>query len=131
VGENFNFPIPDFQCNYVCRSLSKSKQGGGIAVFIRESVAKYVSLVKMSFDTLVRLKIDHSINVCNSDLYVCCLYIPPDRSVFYRLYNCDMFCELSKQIAEMSVNGNVMLVGDMNSRCSTLDDFIQSDHLSH
>ena len=86
---------------FIHRSHSKSKQGGGIAVFINESLNQFINVVSTSYDSLVWLKNDKSITVCGSDVYICGVYLPPDRSIFYRLYNCDLFYVLENEIVNI------------------------------
>ena len=35
IEKDFDFPIPGFTCKFIPRSLSKSKQGGGMALCFR------------------------------------------------------------------------------------------------
>jgi hypothetical protein len=52
----------------------------------------------------------------DKNLYMCAIYIPPDKNVFYRKYECDIFDVLQEEIELYSVDGNVAVIGDLNGR---------------
>jgi hypothetical protein len=41
------------------------------------------------------------------DLYIGCVYLPPHKSSFYQLYDCEIFHELEEQIATFMSEGKV------------------------
>jgi hypothetical protein len=47
---------------------------------------------------------------------MCAIYIPPDKNIFYRKYECDIFDVLQEEIELYSVDGNVAVIGDLNGR---------------
>jgi hypothetical protein len=52
----------------------------------------------------------------DKNLYMCAIYIPPDKNIFYRKYECDIFDVLQEEIELYSVDGNVAVIGDLNGR---------------
>ena len=102
IEKNYSYILPGYTATFIPRELSKSKLGGGIALFIKDTFNDIITLERIYFDTLVWLKIGKECVNGDEDLYICCLYIPPDRTVFYTLYNCDLFFELESQIARFS-----------------------------
>lgn len=128
LSKDCDVQLPNFTCKYINRSLAKCKQGGGIAIFIKESLKSYVTICSVSHDTFVWLKLDKYLSVCDEDVFICSLYIPPDRAAYYRLYNRDLFYDLENDIAVYSLEGKVLLVGDFNGRCSNLNDFLYQDN---
>jgi hypothetical protein len=48
---------------------------------------------------------------------MCAIYIPPDKNVFYRKYECDIFDVLQEEIELYSVDGNVAVIGDLEWAC--------------
>jgi hypothetical protein len=52
------------------------------------------------------------------------LIIPPDKNVFYRKYECDIFDVLQEEIELYSVDGNVAVIGDLNGRVGKEPDFL-------
>ena len=96
IENDFEYDIPGFNCRFIPRKLCRSKQGGGIALCIRNEMQKYLKIVDVYFDTLVWLKLESTAHAMNEDIYICCTYIPPDKSSFFKQYNCDIFYELEK-----------------------------------
>ena len=94
---------------------------------IRSVLDEYITIDDILFDTFVWLKVNPLITGLHETLYICCAYLPPDRSSFFKFYDCDIFFELENQIASYFERGKVMLAGDLNCRCANLKDFIDSD----
>ena len=65
----------------------------------------------------------------DKNLYMCAIYIPPDKNVFYRKYECDIFDVLQEEIELYSVDGNVAVIGDLNGRLGKEPDFLRYDNL--
>ncbi|CAG2231302.1 unnamed protein product [Mytilus edulis] len=65
----------------------------------------------------------------DKNLFIACVYIPPVRSNFYKLYNCDLFVDLENSIELYSSLGDVILLGDTNSRTGAIDDFVSNDSI--
>jgi hypothetical protein len=63
---------------------------------------------------MIWLKFDKSFMLNNTDLYMCAIYMPPDRNIFYKKYNCNVFEILQKQIEYVSSLGTVSVLGDIN-----------------
>ncbi|CAC5405072.1 unnamed protein product [Mytilus coruscus] len=65
----------------------------------------------------------------DKNLFIACVYITPVRSSFYKLYNCDLFVDLGNSIELYSSLGDVILLGDTNSRTGAIDDFVSNDSI--
>ena len=96
---------------------------GGISLLVTNKLEKYVTVVKQSKNTLW-CKISKNVLNLNSNLYICGVYISPEKS---RYFENEIFDELEKDIASFSSKGNIMLLGDFNARTGTLEDFISKD----
>jgi hypothetical protein len=61
---------------------------------------------------------------------MCAIYIPSDKNVFYRKYECDIFDVLQAEIELFSVDGNVAVIGDRTSvfilKCKFTTGFTES-----
>lgn len=130
LEKNYNEYIEDFDSYYFPRQKSKSIQGGGTVVLVRRKFHKFVTFVNNQYDTIIWLKIQGPLCSLNSDLYLGCVYIPPNNSSFHRVYNCDIFNELESQITTYLAKGKVMLLGDINARTSNRDDLIFNDFIN-
>lgn len=91
--EDFN--LIGFEKKYVFR---KKCNGGGVVVFYKKWLNPFIEIVKCCVDCMIWFKIDKSIMFNNTDLYVCAIYMPPDKNVFYRKYDCDVFDILQEEI---------------------------------
>jgi hypothetical protein len=85
---------------------------------------------KSAISLYIWLKIEHLLQNVDDDLYLGCVYIPPNNSSFYRLYDCDIFGEFENQTVLYLAEGKVMILGDLNARTSTKADFIADDILN-
>ena len=61
------------------------------------------------------------------DVFLCSVYIPPQRSRVIRSMDIDMFDEIERGVEKYTQHGKICIVGDMNSRTATIDDFIVAD----
>ena len=52
----------------------------------------------------------------DKDIYVCCLYLPPSNSEYLKTQDIDIFYLLRSDIIKYSTRGNLILIGDFNSR---------------
>ena len=59
-----------------------------------------------------------------------CYFIPPDKNLFYRKYECDIFDVLQEEIELISVEGNVAVFGDLNGHVGKEPDFLRHDNLN-
>ncbi|VDI50097.1 Hypothetical predicted protein [Mytilus galloprovincialis] len=55
--------------------------------------------------------------------------MPPDKNVFYRKYNCDVFDILQEQIEYLYNIGTVAVLGDLNGRVGLKPDYLLNDFL--
>ena len=53
------------------------------------------------------------------DLYLCCAYIPPEKSNYFEK---EIFDELENDTVLFGSKRNIMILGDFNARTSTLED---------
>ena len=56
------------------------------------------------------------------------MYIPPDKSGFYKVYECDLFQSLEYNIEYFKHQGHVILMGDFNARFGHENDFIENNN---
>jgi hypothetical protein len=55
--------------------------------------------------------------------------MPPDKNVYYRKYNIDVFDVLQEHIEHVSALGTVSVIDDINGRVGIESDFILDDIL--
>jgi hypothetical protein len=49
----------------------------------------------------------------NKNVYMCAIYMSPDKNVHYRKYNIDVFDVLQEHIEHFSALGTVSVIGDI------------------
>ena len=124
---NTNIDVPGFSSfvsdtalphtNQVCR------KSGGIILLAKKKFEKFLSITKKSKNFLW-CKISKEILNNENDLFLCGVYIPPEKSAYFEK---EIFDELEEDIAFYSSKGNVMILGDFNARTDTCNDFISKD----
>jgi hypothetical protein len=129
INKTFNETIDGYKILSFPRYKSKTVQGGGIVILIKDIYASLVSVEEVYHDTIVWVKIDASLSSNNQDIFYAFVYLPPPNSVFYQQYQCDIFSDFEYQIAKYMLLGNVFVLGDINARTKTKDDFIANDLL--
>jgi hypothetical protein len=80
-------------------------------------------------DTVIWLKLDQSLVPSLGDVYLACVYIPPNGSTFYQKFDCDLSNDLEYRNVDYMSRGKVILIGDTNARTSDSNDFILHDVL--
>lgn len=67
----------------VCRPISgNNRYFGGLALFIRKSIKKHVSILTNTNKDYQWIKLDSSFFNLKKDLYLCLVYYPPAQSVY-------------------------------------------------
>ncbi|CAG2221976.1 unnamed protein product [Mytilus edulis] len=80
-------------------------------------------------NSIVWLNIKQGILTKDKSVYIACIYIPPVKSKYYKLYDCDLYNELENSIELYSELGHVFILGDLNGRTGTLVDFLENDDI--
>ena len=127
--KHFSLNIPGYDCYLYPRLKSKSIQGGGSVVMIKSCFSSDISIETCISDSIIWLHINKGILSNDKNVFIACVYIAPVKSKYLKVYDCDLFNELENSIELYSELGNVFLIGDMNSRSGTLDDFVKHDEI--
>jgi hypothetical protein len=121
------FSLPN---KYVyCRNAVKKKKdvggrhSGGIAIIIDEQIRKGIKIIKET-DYGVWIKLDKYHFKIKQNMYICGLYLPPANSP----YAIELPYEaIERDILDLYNDGDVLLMGDTNSRTADLKDYIAYD----
>lgn len=107
------------------RKQAYIRKSGGIGVFVKNDIAKHVSIVNTESEYILWVKIDRNYTKLEDDLLIGIIYIPPSQS---RFYSEDEFSNLNDEITSMcSKYDYVFITGDANARTSELIDYTHSD----
>ncbi|VDH98937.1 Hypothetical predicted protein [Mytilus galloprovincialis] len=115
-----------YEKEFVYREKCK---GGGVVIFYKKWLTPYTTVLNCCADSMIWLKIDKNVCLNGLDLYICAIYIPPDKNVFYRKYDIDVFDILQENIEHYSTLGTVAVIGDLNGRVGLKADNIVNDTL--
>ncbi len=107
------------------------RHSGGITVLRKPFLKNYTKIVEYDNPFFVWIKCVKEFFGWESDRYICASYIPPSNSVEHKSVHDDAFSILDKQLIKYMALGEVILLGDFNSRTGTDPDFIHDDHIGN
>ena len=130
-GTNSDCNIPDFNVIQKCRKKKErsKRYSGGIIIFYKSYLKNAIHELRDATESPNRLwvKIDKEYFGLLKDLYICACYIPPSSSSHYD----DDFIKLESEISQFSNTGNLLIIGDLNSRIAEFPDFIENETFVH
>ena len=96
------------------------RNSGGICIFIHDDIKEGVQIHTVYKDITAWLKLDKAILGLENDIYLGCVYFPPEKST---CIEDDLFTILQSQIANIDMEAGIICAGDYNARCNaTLSD---------
>ena len=106
----------------------KGKPSGGIAVYYKNQLKRYISLVKRSRYGLMWIKIDKCLFSHDNNVYICNAYIPPYKSRSHHSERTKLFELLEADMIKYSQLGKIYITGDFNARtCNNVNDILIHD----
>ena len=124
----------DFDCHF-CSALKHLKHGrsmAGIKVYVRKSVARFVKRICDDATFGIFLIIDKNSFQREKDVLLCILYLPPERSPFYKKSQYEGIPLLEDHLLSLEINidlYDVLIMGDLNARTDVGDDFLSTDKI--
>ena len=76
------------------------------------------------------IKLDANFFGLYNNIYVCNVYLPPSNSTYLKTNDADIFDMLREDLIQYSNKGQLMLIGDLNSRLGNAQEkfsFINND----
>lgn len=123
--------LPGYVSMHYCRTKRNKtfSNSGGISVFIKESHRKCIKFLPQSNSDIVWIQIvsQNAIRSPNHEIFIGCVYIPPEFSSFGKQYTRKIWDSLEQDIEVLSQRGQIVLCGDFNARSGRLTDFIEMD----
>ncbi|MEW8548622.1 MAG: reverse transcriptase family protein [Candidatus Thiodiazotropha sp.] len=113
-------------CNFSQpRKQSYQRKSGGISVYFRENLSKYIRHLQTESDYVLWIEIDKIFSKTDENVILGTIYIPPENSNYY---NEDEFMILETEITSFCArNKYVLLTGDFNARTGELRDYTERD----
>jgi exonuclease III len=113
------------------------RPSGGICVLVRNNLrlnnrtkAKGITIMREN-EYSIWLKMSREFFTMESDIFIGGIYITPENSTFYnKMSHTNPFQELENDISSFSTDGNIILLGDFNSRTGVIKDFLNSQPIT-
>ena len=112
------------------KKLQRAKRySGGLCIFVKKNISKGVAEICWeNFEDGTVLKLDKTFFGFEEDLFLICTYMKPKSSSRRKVDpDSEPYDKLLDKIAELSPLGEIMLMGDLNSRTYGLIDFSPPD----
>ena len=121
--------IPGYSTFKLCRGINKkiNRYFGGLVIYYRCELRPGLKFLPNKTSDYVWLKLCKNFMHIEKDLYMCCVYIPPENSSYYKALNINLLELIEEETSVYSHQGSVLLMGDMNARTNTSLDFIEND----
>ena len=122
--------VQHYKCHSVCRPKSKNvkrfKPSGGLAIYVHTSISQGVAFMSEPGTESMFLQLKKDFFNLSKDIYICFAYMVPSTSkVLNRDFMPeDIFDDLSSKLAKYRERGEILILGDFNSRIKDLSDFI-------
>lgn len=123
--ENEIFKV--FYSNRSFRHPNSKKISGGVMVLIKKSILSGIKRMPSSVDDSIWLKLDKKYFGLSKDVYLSCLYLPPENSSLFSWYNVNILDFIEMDITRYMRSGDILLCGDFNARTRNLADYIVND----
>ena len=117
-----------FRSDRNTRHRRSKRAAGGTVDFFKSSLKKGVQKLGSKISDFLWIKLDRKVFSLNKDIFICCVYIPPQGSVMH--IGKEYFETLQSEMLYYSVLGDVILLGDFNARTGGLQDFIKYDDIT-
>ena len=112
------------------KSKKKNRGSGGVCIVHKLQLEKGIIKLGSKNKDLIWVKLDKTFFGLKNDIYLCSGYIPPEQSDLHKQPDTDYFETLQKEISQYSTIGDIILLGDLNSRTADMKenyDIIEED----
>ena len=123
---NTHINVDGFSAFQINRDKSGKKSHGGIAILVRKEISSGVKFLKARTNDMAWVCLKKDFFHTKNDIYMAMIYISPANSTYTKQLEYDVFEVIEDEIAKYSSKGQVLIMGDLNSRTSTVKDFIDS-----
>ena len=118
LSQNVKLYVEGFKYYRCDRKKNKfaRRASGGVCVFIKNNIWKGIRKFKSTNNDCMWLKLSKTFFNLDYDIYVCCCYLPPSNSKVVVQANVDLHQILQQEIMQYQSKGEVIIIGDLNSR---------------
>ena len=135
--EEGSLHIDNYKCFSLCRPKNKNaksvKVSGGLAVYVHNSIKAGITRVPLPGTESIIIRLKKEFFGLDIDTFVCFAYcVPPSSKVLNADFMpSDVFSDLEDKLARCVGEGNILLLGDMNSRTLTRPDYNIDEDTQH
>ena len=125
--------IPNYKCFDLCRKKDPSKRrfkaSGGLAAYVHDSIRPGVTRMPESGTEAIILKMKKEFFGLSRDIFICFAYCVPASSNVLNSPTMpdDIYDDLCSKLAKYAPMGDLILMGDLNSRTQELLDYIPNE----
>ncbi len=109
------------------KNKKANRDSGGVAMLIRKTLLKFVTRLPNFYEDAIWVKLDKTLFGSEKDIYLCNLYLPPEKSSSTLNSNLDNWDLIEREIHMFQNRGSVLLCGDLNARTGIQLDYIPND----
>ena len=118
-SEYTNLDIDGYSCDHIygnkSRGTKKGRFSGGLSVYFKNCYRDKIQIVEEHQCGILCIKIRSDLLVCNEDVYICNIYIPPHGSKVLNNQDVDMYELLEQYVLRFKNLGKVYITGDFTS----------------
>lgn len=103
------------------------KIDGGIAMLCREHLKTGITIVNDENADYIWFRLDKDFFSLEKHLYICASYLPHEQSQYLLHREKDVIENIETDFADLSQNGYILLLGDLNARTGVLKDYVIDD----
>ena len=133
IGDSSIARVDGYKSVSSCRNKHNNANNfsGGISIFIKEHISRYVNVIKSESADILWVKIPKSLTNDSCDLYVAFVYISPRNSTYSKTLIKPIWESLASEISKFQLLGHCIILGDLNARVGHTRDFIEHDEVKH
>ena len=123
--------LEGYECVTKCRRRRKraKRDSGGLCVFIKKNIWAGITEIDWDFEDGLLFLLKSTFFSFKEDLYLVCPYVRPSTSSRNIVENGpDVFDRICDKLADIHVNGQIVLMGDLNARLGNTPDYTFLDN---
>ncbi len=119
--------VPGYHAMLSCRNRSHTKAHGGIAVLVKNEIRKGIKLIQGNSQDTIWICLNQNFFNTDQDIYIGTVYLSPANSSYSQKLEYSPFELLTYDIIKFNEKGHIIVMGDFNSRTSTVSDLVVAD----
>ena len=132
-NKNSVYKIEGYHSPFVKHRIKRrnaKRDSGGLACFFKKHIKDGISEINWNFEDGIIMKMDKSFFCFEDHVFLICPYLSPSTSTRHSANSgVEVFDMLSEKISELCFEGDVCLIGDLNSRISDFNFPCTSDDI--